>query len=97
MHSSNDVCDFQGDLAKKVKSLKTLQHGAQAVLQATVAPCTELGTASTLAEVQSDETLASRDLVDLPRPLFVLASEMRIVQALHKMAVQVCALQQDRD
>jgi hypothetical protein len=89
MHGPNNVCAFQGDLAKKVKSLKALQHGAQAVLQATVAPCTELGMANTLAEVQS-QSLAFQDLGDLQRPLFVLASEMRLVQAVHGVPVQVC-------
>jgi hypothetical protein len=89
----NNVHSVQGDLARKVRCLKDLEVGARAVLQATVAPCTELNVAETLSAMPQDESLACQDLVGLPGPLYVLSSELRIVQVLHRMPIQVSAVQ----
>ena len=73
-------------LARKAKVLRALDQGAQALAQAATAPCDELSVAEALTAV---DVSAVGTNVELPGPLYVLASELQSVQQVYALPIQV--------
>lgn len=78
---------MQAALQVKRRKLQILHDGAAAVMQAASAPCTDLK----VSEVQPPRTeqSTSQTMRDLPQPLYVLADELRLVQQLYKLPIEV--------